>query len=41
MENNDQDMADEGAVGTMITALAWVSRGFAKPLLDAYQPTEK
>jgi len=36
----DQDMGGEG-VGTMVTALAWVSRGFAKPLLDVYEPTEK
>lgn len=27
--------------GTMVTALAWVSRGYAKPLLDVYEPTTK
>ena len=27
--------------GTMVTALAWVSRGFAKPMLDNYEPTAK
>ena len=30
-----------GALGTIVTSLAWVSRGFAKPLLDSYEPTEK
>ena len=25
----------------MVTALAWVSRGFAKPMLDNYEPTAK
>ena len=27
--------------GTMVTALAWVSRGFAKPMLDNYEPSAK
>jgi hypothetical protein len=30
-----------GALGTIVTSLAWVSRGFAQPLLDSYEPTEK
>jgi len=29
------------AAGTMITALAWVSRGYAKPMLDHYEPSAK
>lgn len=37
--DDDQDMNEP--VGTMVTALAWVSRGFAKPLLDTYEPTDK
>jgi len=39
---DDADMLDgEGGVGTMVTALAWVGRGFAKPLLDSYEPSAK
>jgi len=37
---DDGDMKGEG-VGTMVTALAWVGRGFAKPILDSFEPTEK
>lgn len=32
-------MAGQNA-GTMVTALAWVSRGFAKKVLDNYEPTD-
>ena len=32
---------NDAAIGTIVTSLAWVSRGFAKPLLDSYEPTEK
>lgn len=35
----DQEMGEAG--GTMVTALAWVSRGYAKPLLDSYEPSQK
>lgn len=37
---DDADMKGE-SVGTMVTALAWVGRGFAKPLLDSYEPSAK
>lgn len=35
----DENMGD--AVGTMVTALAWVSRGYAKPVLEGYEPSAK
>ena len=37
----DQDENMGEAVGTMVTALTWVSRGFAKPMLDNYEPSAK
>lgn len=36
----DEEM-DDAPLGTMITALCWVSKGFAKPVIDAYEPDEK
>lgn len=36
MDQNDENMGETS--GTMVTALAWVSRGFAKPILDNYEP---
>ena len=35
----DENMGE--TVGTMVTALAWVSRGFAKPMLEGYEPSAK
>lgn len=39
MDQNDENMGETS--GTMVTALAWVSRGFAKPMLDNYEPSDK
>jgi hypothetical protein len=39
MDQKDEDMGE--TTGTMVTALAWVSRGFAKPMLDNYEPDAK
>jgi len=36
-----EDEQMDGPLGTMVTAIAWVSRGFARPILDAYEPDEK
>lgn len=36
----DEDMNNAG-VGTMITSLAWVSKGYAKPVLEGYEPSNK
>lgn len=38
--DDDQEMQG-GELGTIVTSLAWVSRGFAKPLLDSYEPSAK
>jgi len=37
MEDHEEDNA---AMGAMVTAIAWVGRGFAKPLLDSYEPDD-
>jgi periodic tryptophan protein 1 len=37
---DDQDMQGDN-VGTMVTSLAWVSRGFAKALIDTHEPSIK
>ena len=36
----DENQEDAG-MGTIITAIAWVSKGYAKQVLDAYEPEEK
>ena len=38
MMMEDADPVEVGDGGRMITALAWVSRGFAKPLLEPADP---
>ena len=38
----DNEAADDDAqMGAMVTAIAWVGRGYAKALLDNYEPDEK
>lgn len=32
---------NEQAGGTIVTALAWVSRGYAKSTLETFEPSEK
>ena len=38
MEDSGANAATGGAI---VSALAWVSRGFAKPVLEEFQPTEE
>jgi len=37
----EDDAEMNAGIGTMVTALAWVSKGFAKPLLDSHQLAAK
>ena len=38
MIGTEQDEAPNAGEGTMITALCWVSRGYAKPMLQEADP---
>ena len=38
MSTMEEDNKDN-QIGTMISALSWVSRGFAKPVLEEVQPS--
>ena len=38
MEQDEGAQYEHDAGNTMVTAVCWVSRGYAKPLLDQYEP---
>mgnify|MGYP006950300587 CR=1 FL=1 len=40
MEDDDHNMEAGESVGTMVTALAWVGRGYARPVLDNFEPSQ-
>lgn len=37
---DDHNMEAGESVGTMVTALAWVGRGYARPVLDNFEPSQ-
>jgi hypothetical protein len=39
-DQEDEMDAAGGPMGAMVTALTWVKRGYAKPLLDCYEPDD-